>query len=94
MATTTQFPSLSSLMNDMIADMKAICRNQKNPTNWRNKFAYAVPYIDALRTLDSVNDNYGWDSGKSLVLYLLANLGTYRGEKAKEIKAILKAMTK
>lgn len=94
MATTTQFPPLSTLMNEMIADMKAICRNQKKPTNWRDKFCYAVPYIDALRTLNSVNDNYGWDSGKSLVLYLLANLTTYRGEKAKEIKAILKEMTK
>jgi hypothetical protein len=47
-----------------------------------------------MATLDSVNDNYGWDSGKMIVLYFLSNASTWRGETAKRIKAELKAMAK
>ena len=85
---------LCEVVAEMVADMAKICREQKKPTTWRQKFCYAAPYIDACRTLNSVDDNYGWDSGKSIVLYLLANLNTYKGEKAKEFKSLLKAMTK
>jgi hypothetical protein len=42
--------------------------------------------------LESVNDNYGWDSGKSVVLYFLSNASSWRGEVAKEIKKELKSM--
>ena len=52
----------------------------------------AKPYLDAMATLDSVNDSYYCDSGKSIVLYFLANAGTWRGEDAKRIKAELKAL--
>jgi len=52
----------------------------------------AKPYLDAMATLDSVNDSYYYDSGKSVVLYFLANAGTWRGEDAKRIKAELKAL--
>jgi hypothetical protein len=44
--------------------------------------------------MDSVNQDYGWDSGKSIVLYFLGNASSWRGEKAKQIKAELKAMCK
>lgn len=54
----------------------------------------AVPYLDAMSSLDSINDRYGADSGKSIVCYFLANSGTYRGETAKRVKAELKAMSK
>lgn len=90
----TQFPTLSSLMAEMIADMKRICREQKTPTTWQQKFCYAEPYIQALRTLDNPTDYYGCEQGKFLINYLLANLSQYRGEKAKEIKKILKEMAK
>jgi hypothetical protein len=42
--------------------------------------------------LESVNDNYGWDSGKSIVLYFLGNASSWRGEVAREIKKELKSM--
>ena len=54
----------------------------------------AVPYLDAMRSLSSVADSYYYDSAKSIVLYFLANAGTWRGEDAKRIKAELKAMVK
>ena len=54
----------------------------------------AKPYIDAMSTLNSINDIYGFDSGKSIVRYFLANASTWRGENAKRIKAELKNMLK
>lgn len=55
---------------------------------------YAQPYLDAMAQLESVNDTYICDSAKSIVLYFLANAQTWRGEKARAIKAELKSMLK
>lgn len=52
----------------------------------------AVPYLDAMSSMDNVNQNYGMDTGKSIVLYFLANASTYKGETAKRIKKELKDM--
>ncbi len=39
-----------------------------------SKINYAAkPYLDAMASLDSVRDSYGYDSGKSVVLYFLSN---------------------
>lgn len=62
--------------------------------DWKNVYFGAKPYLDAMATLDSINDNYGFDSAKSIVLYFLGNAATWRGETAKRIKAELKAMAK
>ena len=51
-----------------------------------------MPYLEAMHSLNSIDDNYMYDTGKSVVLSFLANAGTWRGEKAREIKAELKAM--
>lgn len=57
----------------------------------RQKALYcAVPYFDAMLSLDSIDDRYIEDSGLSVVLYFLANAQQYRGDKAKMIKAELK----
>ena len=55
---------------------------------------YAEPYVDAMMYLDEITDNYGCDTGDSIVRYALSNLNTWRGEKAREIKAELRAMLK
>ena len=52
----------------------------------------AVPYLDAMSTLDRVSDRYYADSGKSVVRYFLSNASSWRGEDARRIKAELKAM--
>jgi hypothetical protein len=54
----------------------------------------AKPYLEAMECLNSINDKYGWDSGKSVVLYFLCNANTWKGETAKRIKAELKSLTK
>ena len=60
--------------------------------DWTKVYFGAVPYLDAMSTLDSIEDNYIMDSGKSVVIYFLSNASTWRGETAKRIKAELKAM--
>lgn len=60
---------------------------------WGSKVNYAaVPYLDAMRELGNVNDMYYLDTGKSIVLYFLANATSWRGEDARRIKAELKGM--
>lgn len=61
---------------------------------WPNANYAARPYLEAMRSMASVNDTYGYDDGKSIVLYFLANAGTWRGEAAKRIKAELRGMIK
>ena len=61
--------------------------------DWGSKVYFgAKPYLDAMASLNSINDNYGWDSADSIVCYFLANASTWRGETAKTIKKELKAM--
>lgn len=62
--------------------------------DWHKVYFGATPYLDAMGTLQSVNDNYGLDDGKSIVRYFLSNATTWRGNTAKKIKAELKAMLK
>lgn len=52
----------------------------------------AVPYLQAMENLESIDDKYFYDSGASIVRYFLANAGTWKGESAKLIKKELRAM--
>lgn len=60
--------------------------------DWKNVYFGAMPYLAAMRDLDKVTDNFMYDSGDSIVRYFLANARTWKGEKAREVKAELKAM--
>lgn len=62
--------------------------------DWTRPYFGAVPYLSAMAELDSVRDAYYADSAASVVRYFLANAATWRGEKARAIKAELKAMIK
>jgi len=62
--------------------------------DWKKVNYAAKPYLDAMGSLNSINDNYFMDSGKSIVLYFLSNASSWRGEVAKRVKAELKAMCK
>ena len=59
---------------------------------WKKVNYAAAPYLDAMGSLNSINDQYYYDSGKSVVLYFLSNASSFRGDAAKRIKAELKAM--
>lgn len=60
--------------------------------DWKNVHYGAKPYLDAMATLNSINDYYYMDRAKSVVCYFLANASTWRGETAKRIKKELKTM--
>ena len=59
-------------------------------SNWKNPYFGAKPYLSAMFSLNSINDNYYLDSGYEIVCRFLSNASTWRGEVAKRIKAELK----
>ena len=61
---------------------------------WPKPYFGAVPYLAAMAELTKVTDTFYHDTGKSIVLYFLANAGTWRGPDAKRIKAELKDLVK
>ena len=63
-------------------------------TDWKKINYGAEPYLNAMATMQSVQDDYGYDSGKSIVLYFLANATTWRGETARRVKKELHALVK
>ena len=62
--------------------------------NWRPVYFGAVPYLDAMGSLGSINDTYGADSARSVVLHFLGNAPAWRGDVARRVKAELKSMLK
>ena len=62
--------------------------------DWKNPYFGAVPYLRAMLELTDMDEMYGLDSAKSVVIYFLGNAQTWRGEKAREIKKELKLMLK
>jgi len=63
--------------------------------DWGSKVNYAAkPYLQAMMGLRNINDNYGYDSGASVVAYFLSNASSWRGPTAKAIKLELKKMLK
>jgi hypothetical protein len=52
----------------------------------------AAPYLDAMSSLNSIDDMYLYDTAKSIVLYFLGNAQSWRGDDARRIKAELKAL--
>ena len=62
--------------------------------DWKNVYFGAEPYLDAMSSLDSINDSYGQDSAKSIVAYFLSNATSWRGETARRVKKELKELSK
>ena len=81
MAVKTDVRPLYEIASDIRKDWK--------PVNYGAK-----PYLDAMAQLGSVNDRYGYDSAKSVVLYFLSNADQWKGKVAKAIKTELKSLVK
>lgn len=60
--------------------------------DWRPVNYAAKPYLNAMRSLSSINDSYGMDDAKMIVAYFLSNASSWRGEVARNIKKELKAL--
>lgn len=61
---------------------------------WLNVYFGAVPYLEALLTLDTTDPFavYGFCTAENIVRYFLANARTFRGADAKQLKDELKSM--
>lgn len=73
--------SLSTIANDIRKD-------------WTKPYFGAVPYLDAMETLNTICDSYYYDDASDIVRYFLSNATTWKGETARAIKAELKSMLK
>ena len=62
--------------------------------DWKNINYAAKPYLEAMSQMSNIDGNYYHDTGKSVVLYFLANAKSWRGDVARRIKAELKDMSK
>lgn len=60
--------------------------------DWRPVHPYAKDYLDAMTSLNSIDDRYMFDSGREIVTRFLSNASQWKGENAKRIKAELKNM--
>jgi hypothetical protein len=52
----------------------------------------AKPYLEAMTELTSIDDKYGYDNARSIVLYFLSNASSFRGDEAKALKLELKSI--
>jgi hypothetical protein len=60
--------------------------------DWRKPYFGAEPYLEAMHSIISIDDQFFNDSARSVVRYFLANATTWRGETARRIKAELKQL--
>lgn len=79
-------------MSNQIRPLFEVARDIKK--SWLKPNPSATPYLDAMLQLDSIDSNYGVDTGQSIVIYFLANASTFRGEEAKRLKNELKQLLK
>ena len=73
-----------------VRTIREIAREIKK--DWKKVYFGAVPYLDAMMSLERITDKYIMDDAKSIIIYFLANAQTYRGETAKRCKAELKKL--
>ncbi len=74
--------SLSVIAHEIRKDWKATSKN--------GIYFGAVPYLDAMAQLNSIEDMYGLDTAYSVIAYFLANATSWKGETARNIKKELK----
>jgi hypothetical protein len=85
-------PGMTPLGIKPVRSIAAIAQEIRR--DWKHPYFGAVPYLQAMFSLDGISDDYGYDSGKSIVLYFLSNATGWKGETARRIKAELKSMAK
>jgi hypothetical protein len=74
----------------MPRSLGAIARDIR--ADWKKPHFAAEPYLNAMSSMVSVDDKYYDDSGRMVVAYFLGNANSWRGEKARAIKAELKLL--
>jgi hypothetical protein len=89
---------LFEIANEIITDFKRefneAMKAGKKAKHWKVKYVHALAYVEPMLSLNTIDDKYGFDSGRSIVAYGLGNLQTWKGDKAREIKKELNGMLK
>lgn len=62
--------------------------------DWQPVNYAAKPYLAAMLELDQITDDYGMDTGKSVVAYFLSNASAWRGDVARRVKMELTILIK
>jgi hypothetical protein len=63
--------------------------------DWGAKVNYgAKPYLEAMKELDLISDQYYLDTASSIVMYFLGNAQGWRGDTARRVKKELNQMLK
>lgn len=62
--------------------------------DWAKVNFAAAPYLDAMTTLNTINDDYLASNARWMVARFLSNASAWRGPTARQIKAELNSMLK
>lgn len=57
---------------------------------WPKPYFGAVPYLEAMVSLATIDDSYYQDDARSILIYFISNASTFRGPVAKALKLELK----
>lgn len=60
--------------------------------DWKKPSVYALPYLQAMETLEDIEGAYFEDSAREVVIRFLCNASGWRGDVARRIKAELKSL--
>lgn len=75
---------LTELKTKSISEIAEIIQN-----DWKDIYFGAAPYLDAMHSINNINDRYMFDDGRTVVAYFLSNASKWKGPVAKQIKAEL-----
>ena len=62
--------------------------------NWKNVYFGADPYLDAMKSINSIKDNYYETTARDVVVRFLANAQYWRGDVARRVKKELNLLVK
>jgi hypothetical protein len=62
--------------------------------DWERPYFGAIPYIEAMAFLTTMESHYGHDAAADIVTRFLVNAGNWRGGTARRIKTELREMSR
>ena len=62
--------------------------------DWQKPHLAAMPYLSAMRCMNDAVEDYGCESGRSIIAYFLSNASSWHGDVARGVKAELKRRIK
>ncbi len=65
---------------------------QEIKEKWPKVHPWAKPYLNAMLTLETIQDHYWLDSAEDIVIRFLCNAQSFKGEDARRLKKELKSL--